>query len=239
MDTVGKMVHAVNNLYNITTSLSTILSYYQLVLYIRSILANLQDSLSYIRSVSIHIMDYIDAATTGTFSPHILPITYLNQMLSHIEETLPTTMHLPVSSEDTLHYYRYLCTHILIANRQFLLLTDVPILDHTQQLSIYNYLTLDIPHGNFTAWYDVSTQYLGVTQDETMAVEISQHQFHICQEANGQFCNVYAPQQPLANHPSCITALYAKNAASISTRCSLQVRKTQSISIPLSIAPNV
>ena len=72
-----------------------------------------------------------------------------------------------------------------------------------------------------------------------MAVEISQHQFCIYQEANGQFCNVYAPLQPLANLPSCITALYARNTVTISTRCSLQIRKTQSISIPSQIAPNV
>ena len=82
-------------------------------------------------------------------------------------------MHLPVSSEDTLHFYRYLCTDVLIASRQFLPLIDVPIQDHMQQLSICKIFTLDIPHGNFIAQYDVSTQYLGVTQDETMAVEIS------------------------------------------------------------------
>ena len=67
-------------------------------------------------------------------------------MLFHIEETLPLTMHLPVSSEDALHFYRYLCTHILIADEQFLLLIDVPIQDHTQQLEymkslIWLYLT--------------------------------------------------------------------------------------------------
>ena len=50
-------------------------------------------------------------------------------MRSHIEEILPPTMHLPVSSEDTVHFYRNLCTHILIANGQFLLLIDVPIQD--------------------------------------------------------------------------------------------------------------
>ena len=72
----------------------------------------------------------------------------------------------------------------------------------------------------FTARYYVITQYLGVTQDETMAVEISQHQFSICQETNGQFCNIYAPHQPLVNPPSCITTLYTKNVASISNRCS-------------------
>ena len=140
MDKVDNMVHDVNKLYNITTSLSTSLSYYQLILHIRSVLANLWDSLSYIRSVSMYILDYIDEATTGTLSPHILPITDLKQMLSHIEETLLTTMHLPVSSKETLHFYGYLHTHILIANRQFLLLIDVPIQDCTQQLSIYKFL---------------------------------------------------------------------------------------------------
>ena len=58
MDTVDKMVQDVNNLYNITTSLYTSLSYHhQLVLHIRSVLANLWDSLSYIRTVSMHTMD--------------------------------------------------------------------------------------------------------------------------------------------------------------------------------------
>ena len=144
MDRVDEMVQDVNNL---TTSLATSLSYYQLVLHIRSVIANLLDSLSCIKSVSLHIMDYINAVTTGTLSPHILPITDLKQLLSHIEESLPTTMHLPVSSEDTLHFYRYLHTHILIANRQFLLLKDVPVQDQTQEISIYKIFTLDIPHG--------------------------------------------------------------------------------------------
>ena len=53
----------------------------------------------------MHTMDYVNAATTGTLSPHILPITDLKKMLSHIEETLPPTLHVPVSSEDTLHFY--------------------------------------------------------------------------------------------------------------------------------------
>ena len=59
-----------------------------------------------------------------------------------------------------------------------------------------------------------------------MAVEILPQQFRICQEANGQFCNIPTPYQPLANPPFCITVLYAKNTASISARCSLQIRKS-------------
>ena len=99
----------------------------------------------------MHAMDYINTAITRTLSPHILPIDDLKQMLSHIEEMLPPTMHLPVSSENTLHFYRYLHTHILIANRQFLLPIDMPIQDCMQQLSVLKIFTLDIPHGNFTA----------------------------------------------------------------------------------------
>ena len=68
---------------------------------------------------------------TGTLLPHVLPIMDLERMLVHIEETLPPTLHPPVSSEDTLHFYRYLCTHVLIANKQFLLLIDVPIQDRS------------------------------------------------------------------------------------------------------------
>ena len=45
MDKVDKTVHDVNNLYSLTTSLATILSYHQLILHIRSVTANLQDSL--------------------------------------------------------------------------------------------------------------------------------------------------------------------------------------------------
>ena len=77
IDRVDEMVHDVNNLYSITTSLSTSLSYYQLVLHIIYVSANLRDSLSYIRTVSLHTMDYIDAATTGILSLHILPIADL------------------------------------------------------------------------------------------------------------------------------------------------------------------
>ena len=160
MDKVDETVHDVNKLYNFTTSLSTSLSYYQPILHIRSVLANLWDPLSYIRTVSMHTMDYVDAATMGTLSPHILFITDLKQMLSYIEETLPPTLHLPVSSAYMLHFCCYLCTHVLIANQQILLLINVSIQDHSQQLSIYKIFTLDIPHGNFTVCYDANTHTL-------------------------------------------------------------------------------
>ena len=39
-----------------------------------SILTNLRDSLYYMRQVAMHVMDYIDAATTGILSPHVLPV---------------------------------------------------------------------------------------------------------------------------------------------------------------------
>ena len=74
-------------------------------------------------------MDYIDATTSGILSPHVLPIVDLWKMLQHIADTLPPTLHLPILSVDTLHFYRYLHTHVLIENKQFLLLINIPIQD--------------------------------------------------------------------------------------------------------------
>ena len=93
-------------------------------------------------------MDYIDAATSGTLSPHVLPVIDLQRMLQHIADTLPPTLHLPISPEDTLHFYRYLHTHVLIENKQYLLLVDMPIQDRSRQITIHQILTLDIPQGN-------------------------------------------------------------------------------------------
>ena len=160
-------------------------------------------------------------------------------MLMHIEETLPLMLHLPVSSDVTLHIYRYLHTYVLITNKQFSLLINVPIQDKSQQITIYEIFTLDILHVNFTAHYDITTKYLCITKDETMAVELLPHQFQIGQAANGQFYTIPTPFQPLANPLTCISALYARNSASITSRCSLQIKKTSDISIPSQITPNI
>ena len=160
-------------------------------------------------------------------------------MLQHIADTLSPTLHLPISLEDNLHFYRYLHTYFLIENKQFLLLIDVPIQDRSQQLTIHQILTLDIPYGNYSAHYDVHTKYLGVTNDATIAVELSTTQFQACQDANGQFCRINTPPQPLANPPSCIAALYAKSKADIASKCSLQICKASITYLPTQVAPDV
>ena len=147
-------------------------------------------------------------------------------MLQHITDTLPPTLHLPISPEDTLHFYRHLCTHALIENKQFLLLVNILIQDRAHQITIHQVFTLDIPHGNYSACYDINTKYFRVTKDATMGLELSTTQFQMCQQANGQFCYISTPFQPLANPPTCITALYAKSKDSITSKCSLQLCKT-------------
>ena len=177
MDAARATSYDTNNLYNLTTSLATIRYFHQLILHIRSVFPNLCDSLNFIQMVSTHTMDYINAATSGTLSPHILPVVDLQRMLTYTADTLPPMLHLPVSPDDALHFYRYLCSHILIENKQFLLLIDMPIQDRSQQITIHKILTLSIPHGNYSACYDIDTKYLDVTKDATMAVELSTTQF--------------------------------------------------------------
>ena len=184
-------------------------------------------------------MDCIDAAMSGTLFPHILHVTDLQQMLQHIADTLPPTLHLTISPEDTLHCYRYVHIHVLIENKQFLLLIYVPIKDRSRQITIHQILTLNIPKGNYSAYYDVDTNYFGVTKNATMAVELSTTQFQACQEANGQFCSITAPFQPLANPPFCIAALYVKSKEDITSKCSLQICKASATILPTQISPDV
>ena len=131
MDKVDDTSHDINTLYNLTTSLATSVSFHQLILHLRSVFANLHASLNYIQMASTHTMDYIDTARSAILSPQTLPAMDLQKMLLQISDMLPPTLHLSVSPDDTLHFYRYLCTHVLIANKKFLLLIDVPIQDRS------------------------------------------------------------------------------------------------------------
>ena len=148
-------------------------------------------------------------------------------------------MHLPISSEDIFHFYRYLHTHTFIADKQFLLLIDVPIEDCAQQLKIYEVFNLVIPHRNLSVHYNIDSKYLGISYDETKAVEISEQQFSTGKQANGQYCGINGPLQPLANSPSCNAATHTKNKTEIEKRCSLQIRNTNNATNPTPIVPNV
>ena len=53
------------------------------------------------------------------------------------------------------------------------------------------------------------------------------------------FFSLNTPLLPLANPPTCVSALYAKDKDSIQKRCSLQIRKASSKIITTSIGPNV
>ena len=200
MEVVERTHNDVTTLFNIMSSTYTHINYQQILLHVCSILANLRDSLYYMRQIAMHATDYIDAATMGILSPHVLPVEDLQEMLIHIEAELLSTMHLPMSPDDTLHFCRYLYTQIFVVEEQFLLLIDVPIQDCTQ-LEIYWVFNLLIPKGNLSAQYNIDIKYSGIFYNETKAIEISEQQFTTCIQANRQFCNTDAPLQPLANPP--------------------------------------
>ena len=48
-----------------------------------------------------------------------------------------------------------------------------------------------------------------------------------------------APFQPLANPPSCITAIYTTNKAGIECQYSVQIRNTHSATIPTPMTSNL
>ena len=92
------------------------------------------------------------------------------------------------------------------------LLIDVPIQDRAQQIQIYKIINLLVPVGNYSMRYTMDNKYPGVTYDRTKVMDIPEDQFKLCKGANGQFCPLMTPLQPLMNPHLCVTALYTKNS---------------------------
>ena len=223
MDILQRPNEDLDRLFNITEVLTQCNRYQQMYIYMHTILAYPRDCLNCVRQVAIHMMDYVDAATTNVLSPDILLVEDLRNMLRHRGSELPSMMHLPITSDNTLHFYQYLSTHVLIVDRQFLLLIDVPIQNRAQQLQRYEIFSLPVLYSNLLAQYKIDHKYIEVTYDETKAVAITDLQYRAHQHANRQFCRINAPFQPLTNLPSCLTALYAKNDEAIKEQCSLVI----------------
>ena len=226
-------------LFNITNQLATQVQVQNIVLHLRAMLANLRDCLHFMKQLANHVLEYIDTATTGTLTPHLIPVQDLQKMLYQIESELPPNMHLPIPSSDPLHFYRYLWTHVLVEENQFLLLIDVPIQDIAQQIQIYKIINLPVPVGNYAMRYTLDNKYLGVTYDRTKAMDVPEDQFELCKEANRQFCPLTTPLQPLTNPPSCVAALYAKNSREIDHLCELTTKTQPELYLPIPLASNV
>ena len=64
MQAVQRTHNDITTLFNITSSIYMHINYQQILLHIHSILDNLRDSLYYMRQITMHVMDYTDAATT-------------------------------------------------------------------------------------------------------------------------------------------------------------------------------
>ena len=147
----------IRELFNITNQLATQVQVQNIMLQLRAMLANLRDCLHFMKQLANHVLEYIDSATTSTLTPHLIAVPDLQKMLYQIESELPPNMHLPILSSDPLHFYRYLRTHILVEENQFLLLIDVPIQDRAQQIQIYKIINLPVPVGNYSMRWTTNT----------------------------------------------------------------------------------
>ena len=59
IDAIHTATQDINNLYNLTMSLASSITFNQMILHIRSVFANLRDSMHYLCTLSTHTMDYI------------------------------------------------------------------------------------------------------------------------------------------------------------------------------------
>ena len=143
MDKMDETSQDVNNLYNLTTSLATSLSYHQLILYIRSVLANLWDLLSYIKTVSTHTQELHRCSyNRNTFSAH-----FTNN--GSREDAIPHRRNSTISTTSPKFHLRIPCISITLFVHMFWLPTS-----NFYSLSMYEFR---IGHNNspstkFSLW---------------------------------------------------------------------------------------
>ena len=92
-------------------------------------------------------MDYVDAATINILSPDILTVEELRNMLRHMEPELPSTMHLPISSDDRHPSFLLVSQHKCIDSRRTVPTSHsmCPSRHIAQQLQIYEVLNSTSP----------------------------------------------------------------------------------------------
>ena len=117
IDNLQRSNEDLNRLFNITEVPTQSIRYQQMYIYMHTMPAYLRDSLTYIRQVTIHMMDYVDIATTNILSPDILPLEDLRSMLRHIE-LLTTLNNIPAYIIGWHHSFPLVSQHKCVINRR-------------------------------------------------------------------------------------------------------------------------
>ena len=74
IDALQRFNEDFDRFFNITEVQTQYLRYQQMHIYMCTILAHLRESLTYVRQVAIHMVDYVDVATANVLSPDIHPV---------------------------------------------------------------------------------------------------------------------------------------------------------------------
>ena len=112
IDAICTTSQDINNLYNLTTSLATSINFNQMILHIRSVFANLWTfpSLplnSFYTYYGVHQCCHLRNTVTTCLTHH----RFTKDAMTHSWHSTSNPA-LPISPEDTLHFYRYLHTHM-------------------------------------------------------------------------------------------------------------------------------
>ena len=104
---------------------------------------------------------------------------------------------------------------------------------------IYEVFSLPVQCSNLSAEYKFNYKYIRMTYDQTKTVAITDLQYRTFQHPNRQFCRINAPFQPLANLPSCVTALYDKKDQVVKEQCSLVISHIPCTFVPIAVTSNL
>ena len=156
-----------------------------------------------------------------------LPMTLINPIklqavLQKVAKTLPDGFVFPADPVKNIQWYFRNLHAILIPNKSlFHIVTVLPLAQRHALFTIYEALTLPIPHPtlDLVARYELEATHLAVTQDKTDFVLLSNTEVSRCAVSDVTHCSFQQPVLSMTHNPTCMSALFTNDQSAIKQNC--------------------
>ena len=153
-------------------------------------------------------------------------LTILNGVQNDIRDHLKLSLPEELTINSVYKYYKMVKFEVTMNEEVMLGVLQVPLVEknkHFRLYKIYN-LPLPLPEANLQVQYDLTHNYLAITNGDQYIAFPLDEEIMGCQLTAGAFCKLNTAMFPTIGLTSCEFALYQRNHEQIHTAC--RVRTT-------------
>ena len=224
-----KIIIKVNKLENKVQKTDEFLHIY---IQLRSLIENTKGFLHEIEIVFLNFDAKINFISQGKITPSVITPSKLKTILSDIRKQLPPTLFLAIDPYESIDkYYQMLSCKTTLLENQIIITTNIPILDATEKLDIFEAIPIPIithiksKNKNYAiaVSYDTNNEGLAINADQTKFTTLTQQNIRECQSPTNNFCELHNPIYPTRKSDNCLVSLFTNNDKSAKEKCQRKI----------------